>query len=387
VRSNLCSGPLRVLLCIDALGVGGKERQAVELIRGLGSAPEVDCHIVCFDTDDFYLRDLSSIGISVDFVPRRVRWDVEIFQKLRRIIKTYRPDVIHTNGLVSSFYALPLAKIWRIPLVNGSIRNAFANAGFRWTLERLLLECSDYRVANSHAGLRSRNLSEQQPMNLVIHNGFDFARVDRPGVTKGGRSSVGDVDTKTVGMVAEFNRFKDYFTFIEAARIISGRKRNILFVAVGDGETLNDCQKAAEGIEVFTFLGKRKNIEELVGTFNIGVLCSFVEGLPNSIMEYMALGKPVVATDGGGTRELVAHGETGFLVPQGDAQALAAAIEHLIDHPDVAERMGKAGEEKVRREFSITRLVDETIALYKLAVANSRGSALPGHWRKSITRL
>jgi glycosyltransferase involved in cell wall biosynthesis len=379
---------MRVLICIDALGVGGKERQAVALIKGLAAAPEVDCRVVCFDSNDFYLRDLSASGISVDFVSRRVRWDVKVFHGLHRIVTTYQPDVIHTNGLVSSFYALPFAKLWRIPLVNGSIRNAFRNSGFRWMLERGLLELADYRVANSHAGLRSRNLSDQRPMNVVIYNGFDFARIARSGGrTGGGAVADRDVDAKTVGMVAEFNRFKDYFTFIEAARVISGKRRDALFVAVGDGETLNDCQKAAEGLDALSFLGKRKDIEELVETFSIGVLCSFVEGLSNSIMEYMALGKPVVATDGGGTRELVADGETGILVPQGDVGALATAIEHLLDHPDVAERMGRAGEAKVRREFSITRMIDETIALYRLAVTNSRGSGLHSHWRKRVIGL
>jgi len=362
--------PLRVLVCIDALGIGGKERQAVALVKGLVSRPDVDCRVICFDTNDFYLHELSVVGIPVDFIPRRARWDIRPLRELYRVIDTWQPDVIHTNGLISSFYTLPTAKLRRIPLINGSIRNAFAKTGFRWTIERLLLELSDYRVTNSHAGLRSRNLSEQEPTNLVIHNGFDFARLNGPGARKNGGSPAPAIDTKIVGMVAEFNRYKDYITFIEAARIISGRKRNIQFVAVGDGETLDDCRRAAEGIGTFSFLGKQKQIEQLVLAFDIGVLCSFVEGLSNSIMEYMALGKPVVATDGGGTRELVVHGETGLLVPSRNPQALASAIEYLIDQPAVAECMGRAGEAKLRRDFSITRMIDQTIALYQQAVTH-----------------
>jgi glycosyltransferase involved in cell wall biosynthesis len=356
---------MRVLICIDSLGIGGKERQAVELIRGLSSVPEVDCRVVCFAADDFYLDELTATGISVEFIPRRARWDLGVFQRLRQIINTHRPDVIHTNGLVSSFYSLPLAKQRHIPLVNGSIRNAFAKGDYRWTLERVLLKWSDYRVANSRAGLRSRHFSEDDANNLVIYNGFDLARVEcRSAAIADAECSAGR-DTRIVGMVAEFSRHKDYLTFVEAARILSRTRQDVQFVTVGDGDTLEECQAAARDLSTFRFLGKHRDIEQIVATFDIGVLATFVEGLSNSIMEYMALGKPVVATDGGGTRELVVDGETGFLVRQSDAPALAAAVEYLVEHPDIAKRMGAAGQAKLRCELSLDRMVQETLALYR----------------------
>ena len=80
----------------------------------------------------------------------------------------------------------------------------------------------------------------------------------------------------------------------------------------------------------------------------------------------------MVATDGGGTRELVVDGETGFLVPPNDPDVLAAKIEYLLDHPDVAQHMGDAGEARLRRKFSTVRMVEETVELYKLAVANAQ---------------
>src|SRR5438128_5970291 len=89
-------------------------------------------------------------------------------------------------------------------------------------------------------------------------------------------------------------------------------------------------------------------------------------------MEYMALAKPVVATDGGGTRELVVDGETCFLVPSETPEALVGKIEYLLANPDIARRMGEAGEARLRREFSITRMVEETVKLYELAIANSK---------------
>jgi glycosyltransferase involved in cell wall biosynthesis len=362
--------------------VGGKERQAVELIKGLVRSETIDCAVVCLERDDFYLHELTSAGLTVEFVLRRHRWDPSVLRKLYGFVKSYKPDIIHTNGLMSSFYALPAAKLLRIPLINGSIRNAFASGDLRWTLEKMLLYSSDYRVANSYAGLRSRGLSERDGRNVVIYNGFDFTRLESlaPDCTaariRKEATETTPMPMMTVGMVAEFNRFKDHLTFIQMARRLTARRKDVVFALVGDGQTLGESRKAAKGVEGIRFLGKQKHVEPIAATFHVGVLCTFVEGLSNSIMEYMALGLPVVATDGGGTRELVADGETGFLVPPGDPDALAARIEYLLDHPAVAHRMGEAGKERLRQGFSITRMVEDTLRLYNLASAGSRRVAL-----------
>jgi glycosyltransferase involved in cell wall biosynthesis len=359
-------------MLVEALGVGGKERQAVELVKALVREPEIECLVVCVDGDDFYLTDLTQKGLSATFLSRRWRWDPTIFWGLYRIVRRFAPHVIHTNGLMSSFYGLPVARWRRAPLVNGSIRNAFVSDGFRWTLERLLLKVSDCRVANSYAGLRSRGFSAEDGVSFVVYNGFDFARLENLGCTSDdvGRNGEGE-RLKRVGMVAEFSRYKDQATFIRMARQLSGERSDVVFVLVGDGPALEACRAAAAGVEAIQFLGKRKNVESIVRTFDIGVLCTFVEGLPNSVMEYMALRRPVVATDGGGTRELVIDGETGFLVPPSDPEALADRVRCLLDHPEVAHRMGAAGEARLKREFSIAGMVAGTIAVYRRALADA----------------
>jgi len=363
---------LRILIAIEALGVGGKERQAVELIKGLSRRSDFECRVLCFATHDFYLHQLTGSRISVDFTTRRLRWDVGLFHSLYRTIEQYRPHVIHTNGLMSSFYTLPLARLMRIPLINGSIRNAFPRGDFRWRVEQVLAKMSDYRVANSYAGLRSRGFAEAEARNVVIHNGFDFSRVERFTTNEVSRRCATDDGMKTVGMVAEFNRFKDYPTFINAARKLSSKRSDVVFVAVGDGETLQASKEMAAGVAAIKFLGERKNIEQIVQTFDVGVLSTFTEGISNSIMEYMALRKPVVATDGGGTQELVVDGETGFLVPPKNPDALAAKIEYFLANPEIARHMGEAGEARLRRNFSTARMVEETVKLYKLAMADAQ---------------
>jgi glycosyltransferase involved in cell wall biosynthesis len=365
---------MQVLLAIDSLGVGGKERQAVELVKGLALVPHVQLRVVCFGPEAFYLSDVKALRIPVEFVVRRVRWDPQVFFTLRKLISAGRPHIIHTNGLISTFYCLPVAKRYGVPLINGSIRNAFGRGDFRWLLEKLLLRASDYRVANSRAGLHSRNFSEQDPCNLVIYNGYDLARVAHIHRGSARQTNAASPNAKSVGMVAEFNRYKDYRTFIEAARILSCKRNDIVFVAVGAGETLADCRAAASDLPTVRFLGERRDIEDIVQMFDVGVLCTFSEGLSNSIMEYMALGKPVVATNAGGTRELVGDGETGLLVEPSNPVQLAEAIERLVDNPRLAARMGRAGFAKLQRELSLPRMIDQTVALYEHIVGSLRAT-------------
>src|SRR5437879_8567372 len=106
---------LRVLICLEALGVGGKERQAVELIKGLARKSDIECHVVCLATHTFYLDQLAGLDISVDFTPRRVRWDVGVFHKLYQTIREYRPPLIHASRLPSSYYTTPLARSRSMP--------------------------------------------------------------------------------------------------------------------------------------------------------------------------------------------------------------------------------------------------------------------------------
>ncbi|MCP5104676.1 MAG: glycosyltransferase family 4 protein, partial [bacterium] len=114
---------------------------------------------------------------------------------------------------------------------------------------------------------------------------------------------------------------------------------------------------------------KQDDVESIVNLFNVGVLAcntnGHAEGMPNSIMEYMALGKPVVATDSGGNRELVVHDETGFIVKPFDAAELTARLLYLLDHPDRANQMGMRGKKRIEEKFSLERMVKGYVSLYR----------------------
>lgn len=357
---------MRVLYLVDSLRVGGKERQAVELLKGLRGRKQVQVMVVTMGDDQFYVPDVKALGVPLIFLIRRMRWDPLIFLRLFRILWRFRPHIVHTNNDMSTFYALPLTKLLGVKLVNGGIRGVMQTTGFRGKMRKLLLRLSDARAANSKAGLESVGLALAGRGNHVIYNGFD---VDRFRKRAGAAEALGGValgGRKVVAMVAEFSDFKDYPTYIRAAEILLKKRRDVLFVAVGGGKNLESCRQLASGAgDGILFLGERRDAEAIVSGIDVGVLCTYTEGISNSVMEYMAAGRPSVVTDGGGSRELVIEGRTGFLVPPSNPEAMASKIEALLDRSDLAEEMGLAAQRHLLRQFSLEQLADNTLRMYR----------------------
>ena len=363
---------MRVLYYTDSLRLGGKERQLVELLKGLKQRDDMELLLVCMDRGEFYEPDVKALSIPLRYLFRKMRWDPLVIHGFYRVVREFKPDVIHTNSMMSSAYALPIAKLFGVPLINGSIRNCFQNRTLRWKVERALLSLSDYRIANSTAGLRSRGFLPDSTKNVVIHNGFDLSRVqsleNRHDALRRGNGDGRD----QVGMIAEFRLDKDFKTFLLAALRLLSNRSNVTFVTVGDGETLEAMRElASDAGDRIQFLGRRKDVEKITSSFSVGVLATFSEGISNSIMEYMVMAKPVVATDCTGSRELVLEGETGFLVPPQDPAALADRIAYLLDNPDVARRMGQAGRKHIEEHFSLKTMVDKTVDIYEHAIQSS----------------
>ena len=168
-------------------------------------------------------------------------------------------------------------------------------------------------------------------------------------------------------MVARFDKRKDYAMFLASAKKILETRNDVTFLTVGDGETLHNCMNLvpAKYKEYIRFLGKQSDIESLINIFDIGVLVSYEEGISNSIMEYMALGKTVIATKHGGNEEIVINNKTGFLIKSQDIDDLSKKIEYLLDNKDVAGVMGRCGKERLEKEFNLEKMTESYIKLYK----------------------
>jgi glycosyltransferase involved in cell wall biosynthesis len=185
-----------------------------------------------------------------------------------------------------------------------------------------------------------------------------------------------------IGYVGRIMPEKDLETWLRAAAVVGSHLPEARFVLVGDGrdnQTERGLRKLARalGIESRTiFTGYRKDLLSVYATFDVFMMTSQREGLPNSILEAMALGLPVVTTDVAGAKELVADGLTGFVRPQRDARGLAAAATRLAADAELRARMGAAGRRRVEHEFSFSGRLAKVEDLYEGVVAIRHSRAL-----------
>ena len=220
-------------------------------------------------------------------------------------------------------------------------------------------------MCNSRAGAKSFRTPNNK--THIIHNGFDFNRIKKIKNRQQIINSYKLNNCHVVGMVASFAERKDYKTFIDAAKIIINKIINVKFIAIGDGPNLPKMKNYLpnELKNNFMFLGRVKDVDSIVNCFTVGVLSTYSEGIPNSVMEYMAFGKPVIVTHGGGTNELVEDKINGFLTQANDSVDLSEKIISVLKDPKKIKKMGDSGQLRIRKYFSIEKMAKETVELYE----------------------
>jgi len=362
---------MRILMFIDSLHSGGKERRLVELIKGLKDYSDIHCELAIMSNDIHY-KYVVKQDIRIHYLIRKWKKDPRIFFKLYKLCKEFKPDIIHSWGSMPSVYAFPIAKVLKIKFINAMISDAplklkvFSKA---WTRSKITFPFSDIILSNSYAGLKSYNAPKNK--SYCIHNGFYFERLKKIEDKNNIKIKFGIKTEKVVGMVGAFADRKDYKTYLLAAMKILSKRNDVSFMAIGDGENLEDCKKMVkkEYRDKIIFTGKQNDVESIVKVFDIGVLATnkevHGEGISNSIMEYMALGKPVIVSSGGGTPEIVEHDKTGFLITPKSIEELASKIEYLLENEKVAVEMGEKGRKRIKKEFGLEKMTNSYVSLYR----------------------
>jgi len=358
---------MKILFFVSGLGAGGKERRLTELMKELKYHPEFQFELVIMSHDIHY-EEVFDLDIKIHYLIRKIKKDPTVIFKFYKLCKTINPDIVHCWDSMTASYCAPICKLLRIKLINGMIadaqkqKNLFDKSRFR---ALLTFPLSNIIVGNSQAGISAY----QAPQNksIVIYNGFNFKRIESLQNNDEIKREL-KIHTKSiVGMVATFSSYKDYKTYFNAAKILLDRGYDVTFLALGYKTDSNEAINLIDNkyLNSFRLLGKRTGIESYVNIMNVCVLSTFTEGISNSILEYMALGKPVVATDGGGTKEIVEDNKTGFLVSPSNPEELAGKIEILLNDSDMQRKMGHYGYERVNKEFSIGLMVNKYMNLYK----------------------
>jgi glycosyltransferase involved in cell wall biosynthesis len=336
------------------------------------------------------IRESGIEVVPVDFIRRRLNPFAELgfTLKLARLYREIKPDLVHHIALKPIVLGGIAAKL----AGTRAIVNAPVGLGFVFSSDKLLA-----RVLRPLVALGLRLTLTPRHSIAVFENPDDMDALVKGGMARGEAVTLirgAGVDMEKfhptpepsgpvrIVLIARMIREKGVPEFVEAARLLKGQAEFILAGAPDEGN--HNALTAAElrGWEaegLVRWLGPVKDIAGLLESSHIACQpSSYREGLPKSALEAMAAGKPLVATDIPGCREAVVDGETGILIPPRDAQALAAALERLINDPTLRASMGAAGRMRVEQNFSDAIICGKTLEVYeRLVPAQSTTRSLP----------
>lgn len=358
---------MKILFFIDSLRSGGKERRLTELMKVLVLREDTQFEVVVMSKELHY-KEILNLGIKIHYLIRTTKKDISAFSRFYNICKTYKPDIVHCWDSMTAVYSIPACKMLHIKLINGQITDTlgeFSISNKPRLRSAITFPLSDLIIGNSRKGLEIYKAPANK--SVCIYNGFNFLRVGDILSAQTIRKQLNITTTYLIGMVASYSENKDYVTYFKAAQILLNKRKDITFLAIGDKTDSGSCTSLIDENykNYFRLLGARSDVESLVNALDIGVLSTFSEGISNSILEYMALGKPVIATIGGGTNEIVQDNLSGFLISQTNPTELAEKAELLLNNAQMRNQMGKFGYDLIKKQFSIEAMVSQYIVEYQ----------------------
>ena len=360
--------PCDVVLMLTSFDVGGTERQMVELVRRLNPA-RIRAHVACFHARGPLLAELPEHVAVREFPVRGFARPAALGQLVAFAAwcRSIGAELVHTCDLYANIFGLPGAVLAGVPVRIANRREILTGDKTPGQLraQRLAYRAAHRVVANSAAARTQLEHEGVPPSKLrLIPNGLDPRRF----IPAAPRSAIRRVVT-----VANLRPEKGHETLLGAARQILARHPAATFTFAGDGprrEPLETLTRALELGSRVRFLGECQNVAPVLADADLFVLPSRSEAFPNAVIEAMAAGLPVVATDVGGIPEIIRHWENGVLVPPGDEHALADAVVALMDRPDHAAALGRAARADVEHHYTLDRMVEAFEHLYLTEIAS-----------------
>jgi glycosyltransferase involved in cell wall biosynthesis len=311
-------------------------------------------------------------------IEERGKLDLRVVQTLSEIVLRHDINLIHAHDYKSDFFAYLLR--WKLrkrrPAVISTM-HGWALPGLRgdvfWRLDLLLMRRFDHLIAVSDA-TKEEMVVAGVPSDLisVIHNGIDTATWSRCKVNLSMRHALGLINAfPIIGYVGRVSPEKDVENWLRAAAVVTREYPTAQFVIVGEGRDdglLNQLKNLAEALGIagqVHFLGYREDLPSIYATFDLFFLSSRREGICNSLLEAMAMGVPIVATDVGGTKELIADGQTGYLLSAGDVEGMARVLLALVRDESLRKNVGSAGRKHIEEKFSFVSRLRRIETLYE----------------------
>lgn len=361
---------IRVLHVISGLFHGGGQRVVEDLVTTLPQVGEVEVRL-CTLGKGARIAELADCVVKYDGRYNRLSVLLRAARELRSIVDELGVDIVHTHGLDADLFGAValrrsgIRQICHLHISPPSQRESWRGRIRRWLLRRLAHGNQTWFIAVSEAvreqmiayyGLPARRV-------VTVRNGIDigvFGQIDG----KTGKSS----GSAVAGTAARLAPMKGLEYLIDAAARLQQRGSRFELRIAGTGSLLPELRRRAEQRDLGRSVRFVGHVEDMAGFYqdlDLFVLPSVsTEGLPLTVLEAMASGLPVVATDVGGTAEAVRHGIDGLIVPPRDAEALAGALANLLNSPERRQEMGRSGRQRVADEFSRERVATEVHNIY-----------------------
>jgi glycosyltransferase involved in cell wall biosynthesis len=357
---------MRVLIFITRGEPGGAQIHVLSLVRGLIS--DIEVAVGVGDDDDYLAGELTAAGVPVHVLPElqrsiSPRIDRRALAAMRRLIRAFRPDIVHTHSSKAGLLGRLAARLEGVPAIHTAHAWSFSD-GLPWKRKALAIppEALAGRItrrfivvsgADREIAMRYRVGRDSQIR--IVHNGVVdvLQRADPAGG-----------DPPVIAMVARMAPPKDHDLLLRALSGVTAPFR-LQLIGGGPDEDAVRAQLHRLGLTDKTeLLGVRRDVPELLAGAQVCVLISRQEGFPLAILEGMRAGLPVIASDVGGVREAITHGRTGLLIARGDEAALRDALQLLLSEPDRRAAMGAAGRATFEERFTVTRMIQRTREVY-----------------------
>lgn len=370
-RRKRRTGPVRVCFLIDRLSRAGTETQLLALVRSLDRS-RVLPHLCLLDGRDELSRSLEPADcptLRLELTSLVGLRTLQAIKSVRGFWRKHRIDVLQTYFLDSTYFGVPLGRlsgVRRIVRVRNNL--GYWLTGRHRTLGRWVGRLADATLTNSDDGKRAiteaESLSSQKV--VVLENGVDL---DRFPVTRAPDTG-GDI--VHVGAVANLRPVKNIDGLVRVAARLRSAMPQLVFEVAGDGEQCAELESLIREHRLersFRLAGSVADVPRFLARLDVAVLCSHSEGMSNALLEYMASGRAIVATDVGANGQLVRHGIDGLIVPARDEEALAQAITAMLRDADAARAMGASARQRVESQYSREAMVRRFEDFYEQLVA------------------
>lgn len=365
----------KILQLVGSFHQGGSEQQAIQLIKTLREKGIAEIFVATLDKNGPLLGQFSDIEqADIQEFSLRSFYDINFLRQIKecsKLIRRHNIDIVQTHDFYTNVFGILSAKTARrVRVIAAKRETGGMRSSAQQKIESMLLKRADRIVANSDA-VRDLLISYKIDGTKIntIYNGVDLQRFSRPFDRREICEMFGlSYSDKFITMVGNLRHaVKNYPMFLRAADLITKKFNDIHFIVAGEGDLQPELENMAIDLGIkdnVHFLGRCSAVPELLSISHVGVLTSDAEGFSNSILEYMAAGLPVVATNVGGAAEAIAENISGFLIEPNDHRSLAERLCYLIQNENIATEFGREGRKSVSTNFDRETQLLKMLRLY-----------------------